>query len=103
VIPRDVAEKVYTILVEEAGATEGYRQSFVEYLGNCSMPEFRFIGTLGFGGKFYADGLKWYVACYREDQNADRNAAVDRINAKLTDLRREHISGGGINAVSHLR
>ena len=40
-------------------------------------------GTLGFGGKFYDTGRRWYVSCYPEDATAVRRATIASVNAAL--------------------
>lgn len=53
--------------------------------GETTEPyEYRFQGSLGFGGKIYFGhhrGL--YVSCYREDETPDRKSAIGRMNAWL--------------------
>ena len=66
------ANAVYDLLVKVGGAYEGDRSSFVyhhskELVGITSSSEWRFQGSLGFGGKFYTDHDRWRVGCYRED------------------------------------
>lgn len=47
----------------------------MEALGDgCPGGEFRFQGTLGFGGKFWSYG--WYVNCYSEDETPARAAVI---------------------------
>lgn len=78
--------KVYDILVREAGAVEDERDSFLSYHPPKETPtEWRFRGHLGFGGKFRCDVHRktpMYVSFYSEDRNANREA----IQAKVNDL-----------------
>ena len=58
--------------------------------------EFRFQGSLGFGGKIYFNphrGL--YVSCYREDETPERNSAIERMNAWLDAEVNPSIRGEG--------
>jgi hypothetical protein len=83
------ANAIYDILAEECGA-RGQRGSFAEWAGRdgACLWEFRFQGALGFGGKFRADGRgdHWRVDCYSEDRTPERDAMIERANARLADL-----------------
>jgi len=58
------ANQVYDILVTSCGAPEPDRESFVfDQTGDSPAREWRFQGTLGFGGKFWGDTFN--VSCYR--------------------------------------
>lgn len=90
------ANAVYDVLVKHAGAddteTEGVysaRTDFVFAQTDKYQPEYRFMGLLGFGGKFWRNGWedRWYVYCYAEDLTPARQAAVDATNAALDALR----------------
>jgi len=50
--------------------------------------EYRFQGTLGFGGKFRdnANRLAPYVDCYSEDRTPPRSAIIEAVNAELSKL-----------------
>lgn len=51
--------------------------------------EFRFIGALGFGGKFRNNGNcenTPHVDCYREDETPARCEMIEKANARLTEL-----------------
>lgn len=83
------ADQVWTILVDRAGAGEAGREEFVfvQTRGRCD--EYRFIGGLGFGGKFWTSmhGPRWYVTAYREDCTPERQRMIDDANAALAGLR----------------
>lgn len=81
------ADAVYALLVEHCGAydREGSREMFV-YHATRGCREYRFMGALGFGGKFYNDGRTWRVGCYPEDMTADRAERIDRANVALAKL-----------------
>lgn len=87
---RKKANKVYDILVEHAGAYEGDRNDFVYHQTHAFHYEYRFMGALGFGGKFRRTGYgedRWYVDCYPENLNAHTKAIIERTNAALNNLR----------------
>ena len=79
-------DKVYTILVEECGAAESEREYFVSQHTEEHIREWRFGGSLGFGGKFRDNGNGLSVDCYREDETPKRIAAVEGANRRLTLL-----------------
>jgi hypothetical protein len=83
------AHAVYTLLVSLGGASENDRPSFVQYYTeNVNLPsEWRFMGTLGLGGKFYMDEFSWRVGCYREDDTPARISTITTLNQVLADLR----------------
>ena len=87
------ARRVWGILVNHAGAEDtdfnwvSFRQWFDKAFAKGG-DEYRFIGSLGFGGKFWLhhrDGM--YVTCYREDETPERLAAIEATNHALADLR----------------
>ena len=87
-LSEDQARDVYSVLTAEAGASEDPNDAntFVrEFSGAKPSNEWRFIGSLGFGGKFRFPGLT--VDFYPEDATPERRAAVERTNAKLAALR----------------
>lgn len=86
-LDEEQANAIYSVLVAEAGAGDGYnRHAFVfEFAGSAPTSEWRFCGSLGFGGKFRFPGLT--VDCYPEDETPDRMACIARTNAKLAELR----------------
>ena len=95
-------QDVYVVLVEECVANPNKESEFLlqieEY--NRSQSDFhrfpfetRFMGALGFGGKFYRDNRdgRWYVSCYREDETPARRAMIDSANTRLDVLRQKYI------------
>lgn len=84
---QQIAHQVWGLLVAEAGAAERDRQVFVRYLctpDHLNSWEYRFIGTLGFGGKLHYNTYRGaYVSCYPEDRTADLAALIDRLNERL--------------------
>lgn len=79
---KDKLNQIYDILVNLAGADEYHRDSFV-FLHMEEIPcrEFRFIGNLGFGGKYRSEKNK--VDYYSEDTTPERESIVEKTNNAL--------------------
>lgn len=95
-LTHEAAESIYWILREEVGAPERWHDYFVHSQTTRFVPEFRFSGSLGFGGKFWRNpgflpdgswGERWYVNYYNEDATEERDAAMQRANERLGRLR----------------
>jgi len=80
------ANNIYDILVTEGGANPSNRDSFVHYVTEDHDAEWRFCGSLGFGGKFYHNCGRIWVSCYSEDMNPERQATIHLITSKLEAL-----------------
>ena len=86
------ANAVYSILVEECGASRRPEEklSFMFYMTDDGHPlkEWRFQGSLGFGGKcrINSNHEHPYVDCYPEDETPARRRAIDRANARLAAM-----------------
>lgn len=84
--------KVYDILVEECGARDDdQRHDFVSTMINQpETTEFRFMGALGFGGKFWLGSGEGCdpprVTCYQEDETPARREMIAKANARLRKL-----------------
>jgi len=91
------ANAIYDVLVKECGACDyGHdRESFVHRQITEEIPEWRFCGDLGFGGKFWRNCGRWYVTCYREDETPKRLAMIDAANESLGKLL-EGFMGSGV-------
>ncbi len=85
----DQANAVYDILIRHAGGEEHDRDTFVYSQTSRFQPEYRFMGGLGFGGKFRRNRDGIYVDGYFEDvkDRPDRQRAIDVTNAALAGLR----------------
>jgi len=81
-----VANKVYDILVQECSASETERSGFVMHQTKEVVTEWRFCGSLGFGGKFWNNCGRFYVNCYLEDETPSRRWTIDRANKMLAKL-----------------
>jgi hypothetical protein len=55
----------------------------------ASTPSHRFVGELGFAGKFRRrrHGAGWFVDCYREDVTPRRQAMIEAANRAFDELR----------------
>jgi hypothetical protein len=80
------ADAIYDVLVQHAGALEDERRHFVQVQTSQPCAEFRFRGSLGFGGKFRRTRDRWYVDCYEEDTTPERERAIRITNAALDGL-----------------
>ena len=79
------ANKVYDILVAEAGSHENNRQCFVYSHCEDEFPchEFRFGGAFGFGGKYWSE--RNAINYYPEDHTKK----LDKLEAKVNKLLEE--------------
>ncbi|WP_426513135.1 hypothetical protein ACPPVO_22415 [Dactylosporangium sp. McL0621] len=80
------ANAVFDVLVAHAGVYEEQRDELVYHLTH-GCEEFRFMGSLGFGGKLYVEPRRWRVSCYREDETPERVEAIRVTNEALVGLR----------------
>lgn len=85
------ANAIFDVLVEHAGAPEWMREEFVFAHANGRCDEFRFIGSLGFGGKYWRH--RWTVTAYPEDvkNRPERQAALDATNTALAALNKQTV------------
>jgi hypothetical protein len=87
---------IIQVLVDECGLrdTLDARGDVFRFLTAVAPgPEYRFMGSLGFGGKlFNANGGKLWVSCYTEHETPERRVAMARANARLDTL----LSGWGL-------
>lgn len=91
---RPFYEAAYDLLVKHAGArdSEDARESFVLAFTQVEYPcgEYRFQGSLGFGGKFYREDYasqKHWVGCYPEDRTPTREMEIRIVNGLLAEMR----------------
>lgn len=71
---------IWNVLVNYCGANadwQGFDQSFP------ACREFRFGGSLGFGGKVWCDHGRVYVTCYPEDETPERLDIISTANVLL--------------------
>ena len=87
---------VYDLLVSKGGASsdEYTKQAFISYFlegPDYQTREWRFMGHLGYGGKFWRNNpTGWYVSCYPEDETPERRALIDDLNREVMVLFRRH-------------
>ena len=81
----DDANNIWNILVKHCGASERGREDFVAVAIQGGITEYRFIGGLGFGGKFWGDRMK--VTCYKEDETPLILKAIEEANKELEMFR----------------
>ncbi len=82
--PQSFWEEVYDVLMEKAGATDGTARGC--FLASTPPTEFRFCGSLGFGGKVRTEGTRLFVTCYPEDITPEREVIMADTNAALERL-----------------
>lgn len=90
-ITEDQARKSYEILVTLGKAKPDDVHVFVLAVSDDPYPamEYRFIGNLGFGGKFRNNGNNGdipHVDCYPEDFTEERARIIGAINAELRKI-----------------
>jgi hypothetical protein len=84
------ANAVYDILVKHADELEDEysREDFVSAQTREYISEYRFMGGLGFGGKFRRrSDDHWYVDCYSENLNKRTRAIIKATNNALDAYR----------------
>lgn len=94
-IKTETALRIYALLVKHAGASNDLQSRTSFMMAHCTREgcgEYRFIGSLGFGGKFRNDGGGWRVDCYREDETEERLRAIETTNAALKGLWEEQVA-----------
>lgn len=83
-------EHCYDLLVKFAGARPDpmERMSFVMAFTQVEYPcsEYRFQGTLGFGGKFYRSGGRHHIGQYPEDATPKTRETIEKVNQALAAL-----------------
>lgn len=73
-------DSIFTILVEIGGANESMRSSFIHnHIDGCK--EWRFMGYLGYGGKYRSKSNT--VDCYLEDETPNRLEIIEKLNRRL--------------------
>lgn len=89
----EVFGKAYDILVEFAGASKNHQDrlafvsAFTHTESKLRTSEWRFQGTIGFGGKFYYDGWgPMRIDCYVEERSRANAKTIETVNKKLGAL-----------------
>ena len=69
------------------GASEKQRDNFVYLFSKAAPPtEYRFNGSLGYGGKFRNNNNGVYVDCYQEDETPERLSDIEKCNEQIKSL-----------------
>lgn len=78
------ANKAYDVLVRVGGAREDERPRFIQYFGlDEQFLEWRFGGSLGFGGKLAMSHGRLYPKYYPEDRSPERDKLLEEIRTGL--------------------
>ena len=89
VLSAEQTRAAFDILVRHCGVRgDAERWNSFEY-HSARTTEYRFMGALGFGGKFRNNGNRGgvpYVDCYPEDETPERRAMIERANQELAEL-----------------
>lgn len=84
-LPPGTAEHVRGLVDEVFGP--GYWEGFQGYICEpADFHEWRFGGTLGFGGKVHLNGRGLYVSCYPEDLTPELDDLIARVNRRLEEV-----------------
>lgn len=92
-IPADYLKRIAHLLRVYGGLNEVGAQRFLEFFEHRTTTEYRFMGALGSGAKFYNLPGRWYVATYPDEETQERAAVIALINVKLAALRTRLDSG----------
>ncbi len=88
-LTKEFANKVYDVLVTHLRADERMRDDFiyhhVESKEGCH--EYRFMGNLGFGGKYWSETNT--VSCYLEDETQGRKELIKIANKELSLIEKD--------------
>ena len=90
-----ILNKIWDILVSQAGAIERERNDFINYfLEEGSVKEYRFRGKLGFGGKIKRNSWDIFICFYSEDHTEERSAIKEKVNFLIKEiLSKESLDG----------
>ena len=81
------ANKIYDVISAICGAPKYNRLPFINLQTTEFIKEYRFMGDLGYGGKFWRNNNRWYVNCYNEDNNQSIQKRISVANEMLDNLR----------------
>ena len=91
-----VLNSVYDALVKIGGASESMRENFILcHQHNIGCEEYRFMGELGFGGKYWSRTNR--VTCHSGDETPKRLAIIRELNDALAKLSNAPMSGTAKN------
>jgi len=90
-ITKDVAERVYRLLIKHANADHQQRLAFVHQMAETgnSLDQEEWRISSGYWGitKFFMCSDEWFVITSQEDESTPTRAAVDLCNLELAKLR----------------
>ena len=76
---------IWDVLEQHCAAPPSMWPQFEYHFPQCR--EFRFQGSLGFGGKVWKRyGAGVFVNCYAEDETPERRAVVEAANQALSEI-----------------
>jgi len=78
------AKAVYEILVKVCSANENEEFDFIYHHTKSGCNEWRFIGSLGFGGKYWSGRNE--ISCYPEDLTTERERIIKIANEMLSKI-----------------
>jgi hypothetical protein len=88
---KELAQRVYAVLVDVCGASNDERSQWRfedAFEGDHPASQYRFEGSLGYGGKFFFPSFS--VSYYCENQTPEGDETCKRANALLEPLRAEY-------------
>ena len=95
-LSKEQATEIYRVLVKYCDA-EDCEEDEIRFAEEFSKDnpgtEWRFIGNLGYGGKFYWPGM--YVDYYSEDETKIRQSIARRTNRILKKMKADFLHGEG--------
>lgn len=101
------ANAIFDKLIEQCGAIEHSRQQFVYYFCEICQDyvhkaysihgEFRFGGSLGFGGKIYFNSCQCYVSNYPEDSTSETIEITKKATIEVNQIFQEFLKQGRKN------
>ena len=73
---------IYNVLIALTGAPVADKENFIYHHIRPNGPnEWRFCGSLGFGGKYWSEDNR--VSCYSEDETPEREEIIKLTNIAL--------------------
>ena len=85
-ITPDLADRLYTILVQTIGAPDDYRRwSFIYATTEGHVASYLIDSYLGFGARFQNKPTP-IVSCAPDEENAKRKRMVRRVNALIAEI-----------------
>ena len=86
-LTEEFANKVYDILVKEAGAIESERSGFIysHLEDKFKCYEYRFRGLFGFGGKYWSDQNA--ITYYQENHTKKLDKLLLKVNKLLAEIK----------------